>query len=271
MSEVTEEQPTESAPAPEPAVQSPEPTPSPEPAPAEVPLDDLLAEFSNNTTPAPEPAQPSELDNLLAELQQSNEQQQLNEKLGEVGRENAALRQQMEQEKFNKEYTEFSDSIQKELPSWLPPDFADTQLTMAAIKNPDLVFAFKNRDCDRQKVHQELLKVETALASAQRNPILAQQLGEQHIRQLFAYGHQLGLMLNSRAMIDRAKRDVLKRGDSVPRPPDEAQEIHDVVAAAVRGAGGKMDAKEPAPQWGNLSTNEYRAEIRKRYGYDPLT
>jgi hypothetical protein len=138
-----------------------------------------------------------------------------------------------------------------------------------AVKNPALVQAFQNRNCDRAAVDAELRKVETALAAMKRNPYLAQQVGEEGVRQLFVRGHQLGAMLNAKEMISRARRDVIRKGKAVPGPIDDfATETRAAVAAAVRGAGGKVQT-EPMPKLGGLSQAEYRNYVKSNYGFDP--
>jgi hypothetical protein len=275
MSEVIDEQPVA---VPEP-VQSPETGQVPEtsttvaePAPAEVPLDDLLAEFSNNTTPAPEPMQPNELEQLLAELQQENEQQQLNEKMGVVAQENAALRQQIEDAKSEKDFADFSSKLQAELPDHVDPEYARTHLlNMAATDTSgSLLAAWRYRDLtmeQRRAADLELRQIERGLAFLQTHPHLADQ---QKIQWLTQRGYQLGLAINSVQILAKARRAVFANAGKVLKPYDpEATETHDVVAAAVRSAGGKADMKEPPLKLGNLSTNEYRRHVRDTYGFDP--
>ncbi len=43
----------------------------------------------------------------------------------------------------------------------------------------------------------------------------------------------------------------------------------DAVAAAVRGSRGNGDVESPAPNYGDMTDAEFKADVKKRYGYTP--
>ena len=53
------------------------------------------------------------------------------------------------------------------------------------------------------------------------------------------------------------------------RPDPNLTEDREVVAAAVRGASTNRAPETPPPNFSQMSHNEYRNEVRQKYGFDP--
>ena len=71
-------------------------------------------------------------------------------------------------------------------------------------------------------------------------------------------GNKLGLMMNSRKLLNGAWADVVKRARKVAPPIDEEMTATRAeISAAVRGASAPIPAERP-PNLGAMSTQEYR-------------
>jgi hypothetical protein len=89
---------------------------------------------------------------------------------------------------------------------------------------------------------------------------------QRRIAALHQYVQQLGLALNSREIIKRATREIIKRGEA-HKPIDEtATAEHDAVCSAVRGASGKA-SPEPPPNFGNMSDKELSKYTKEHFGF----
>src|SRR5262249_24409721 len=72
---------------------------------------------------------------------------------------------------------------------------------------------------------------------------------------------------------DQCKRYVQKSLDKMhetarrPRIDVDATETHEVVAAAVRGGRGKVDANPPMPNLGNMSDKELNKFTKENFGF----
>jgi len=243
-----------------------------EPAAASDDLDGALAEYEA-AVPQAEPGEaviPSDDDgdmqklaaDALAEYQQQQQQGQPDNRLAELQGENAQLRHAAWVESEKADFGKFTADIQTELPEHLPTDYAETQLMAAAAKNPELAAAWELRNSDRRAVDLELSKVERALAQLQNNPAA----DRKKVAALMQYGYRLGLAYNSREILKRARADIVNRGREI-RPIDpEATADYEMVAQAVRGAGGKV-AAEPAPDLSKMSDAELRKYTQDNYGF----
>jgi hypothetical protein len=177
--------------------------------------------------------------------------------------ENQQLKQFVTHQRDVRDFGRLAAEVQSKLPDHLPSDYAETQLLAAAINNPTLQAAFDYRNCDRRAVDRELRQAEAALAHFARNP---QAAAPQQVEWLTQHSRQLGLALNSQAILNRAVRDVIKRAES-HKPLDEtATADHDAVAASVRGASGKA-SPEPPPNFGNMSDAELRRYTKTNFGF----
>jgi hypothetical protein len=275
----------------DPAASVPAPADQSAPAPdAQPTLDDSLAEYERATA-QPEPtAQPAanydEIDKLLEELskpggapldgsplfgqqvsdaqqQVQAEQQRAVEQLSALQSENAQLRAYAQRAVDQADFGKLTSEVQSRLPSHLPEDFAVTALKSMAVDRPELVLAFDTRHVDRRAVAAELRQVEAALFWQQRNPSAAD---PGYAAQLQQYRGQLNVALHGREILNRAVREVVQRGQA-HRPIDpEATEMHDVVAAAVRGASGKA-SPEPPPNFGQMSDRQLREYTKTNFGF----
>jgi hypothetical protein len=172
------------------------------------------------------------------------------------------LRAHVQREADERDFRQLTSEIQSRLPAHLPPDYAEAELWSLAARNPALVAAFDYRNVDPRAADTELRKVEAALQHLGRDPTA----NPQEVTQLTQLGHRLGLALNAKKIIDRAKSEVLMRANSVKPIDPAATEIHDVVAAAVRGASGKI-SPEPPPAFGNMSDKELSRYTKEHFGF----
>jgi hypothetical protein len=257
------------------------------PAPAADPIDESLREFETATArpasqsadqpveqPSPATAAPpakDDLDKLLDELSQPAApwaaqfapgtleavQQQQEQQFNAVQSENFQLRQHIQRATDQADLDKLTAELQSRLPPHLPEDFAVTQLKSMAVDRPELVLAFDYRSADRRAVDQELRRVEQ---------VYNQTTDPAQRAQLQQYGNRLGIALNSREILNRAVREVVKRGRA-HHPIDEiATADHDAVAASVRGASGKAQP-EPPPNLGQMSDKQLREYTRTNFGF----
>lgn len=228
-------------------------------------LEESLAEF-DAAVPKAEPGEASDdgdMQKLAADaLTEYQQQGQTDQRLAELQGENAQLRNKIWQESEQRDFKGLVADVQSKLPEHLPQDWAEKELIVAATKNPELRFAFDNRNVDRNAVATELRKVEVALSQMQRMPGVDQQ----KLNALYQYGYRLGLALNSKEIIRRATRDIVDRGRDIREVDHEMTENYYAVAQAVRHQGGKV-AAEPPPNLGKMSNREFENYTRDNYGY----
>jgi hypothetical protein len=192
-----------------------------------------------------------------------HQQLQAQEQFNSLQNENLQLRGHIQAAADQRDLDRLTGQLQSKLPDHLPPDYAATALKSMALDHPELVIAFDARHVNRAAIDRELRQVEQTLSQLQRNPNGAD---PQQIAELTQYGRRLGCMLNSREILKRATRAVIKAAEG-HRPIDpEATAEHDAVAAAVRGQSGKAQP-EPPPNFGNMSDKELSKYTREHFGF----
>jgi hypothetical protein len=215
----------------------------------------LVEEFSQPSGPGQSP--------LFTHGADVHQQAQAQDQFSALQNENAQLRAHMQRAADQADLDRLSAEVQKRLPDNFPGDYATTALKSMAMDHPELVLAFDARHANRAAIDRELRQVEQTLSQLQRNPNGAD---PQQIAELTQYGRRLGCMLNSREILKRATRAVIKSAESHrPIDPDATAE-HDAVAAAVRGSSGKA-SPEPPPNFGNMSDAELRRYTKQNYGF----
>jgi hypothetical protein len=153
--------------------------------------------------------------------------------------------------------------LQKQLPSFVPPDYAEMKLRSLA-HDPELCLAFDLRNVDKRAAHLELAKVGVALTQLQQNP----QADAAQIRQLQEYGHRLQVAVNAPAILRKARLDIINEAAQLKPPIDEDTTAWRAeIAASMRGASMPVDWKEPAPYFSRMSDAEFRDITRKNYGF----
>jgi hypothetical protein len=218
-------------------------------------LDSLLQEFDAKTAVADPPPEsdannvgqdgqaPNEIEQLLQEFQQptqnlsAHDWEAYNKLTGEVSSLRAAEHRRAELEAF----TKYADELQTQMPSWAPPDCARLRLESLA-HDPTIAAAWDLRGADPKAANLELQKVQVALFQLQQNPAA----DPKQVQALQQYGQRLQVAVNSPAILRKARLDIINEARKLPKPIDEdATQVHLDVAAAVRGASGPLDLKDP--------------------------
>jgi hypothetical protein len=163
----------------------------------------------------------------------------------------------------------FSKKLQAECGVNVPDDFARTALLAAAMERPELQIAWQHRHITDEQLRaadaefRQLESLYNRVLAAPDDP-----RKQQALAQMYQRGQELGLMMNSRKILNNVWRDVQKRASKVAPPIDElATADRDAVAFAVREAHSG-DIPEPPVQWGNLSAAEGRKKSRELFGFD---
>jgi hypothetical protein len=236
-------------------------------------LDSLLAEFDAATSkPADEPAQDNtgqdatELAKLIDDLGSSQERQQIERLTDEIG----SLRAAEADRQSRADFEGFAAKLQKELGPHVDERFARTNLLAALAERPELATVWQYRHASDEQLRaadREFRQLEALYNRTLAAPDDPRK--QQAIAALEQRGWQLGLMLNSRAILNKVWRDVQKKASKVLPPIDvEATADHDMVAQSVRD-GSTPILPEPPVKWGNLSAREGRERIKQDFGFDP--
>jgi hypothetical protein len=242
-------------------------------------LDDLLAEYDAKTRQA-EPAASDnqlpqdgtsqdasgELDELLAQLSgPSPDQQRIEQLTGEIG----SLRAQELERQSRADFDGFSKKLQSELGPNVDENFARTNLLAAYADRPELAVVWANRHVTDEQLRaadREFQELEALYHQAQcisnDDPRKAQAISWLERR-----GYQLGLLMNSRKILNDLWRDVQKRAAKVAPPIDElATADRDAVVFAVREASSG-DLPAPRINFATMSDREFAEFTRKNYGF----
>jgi hypothetical protein len=238
----------------------------------------VLKDFDQQTAPPPEAApdntvqngqaQGDQIDQLLAELSGPTPEQQ---KIGELEGQLNSLQQQAFQKAELAAFDDACSKLQHELVDLglnIDERFVKTNLQAMSVENPALEPAFRYRNltpdqlraADLEFKQRERQYNQWALA-----PDSPQK--QQTMTALYRRGEELGLMLNSKSILQNARKQVVDRARSIPPALDyDAMETRADIAQAMRGASRPVNFKEPAPDFNGMSDNEYRNFIRKEYG-----
>jgi len=186
--------------------------------------DALISEFDQKTaTPEPDNATEQgvgengavsndELDNFIASLSApSADQQRIGQLTGELDGLKAQIRAAEELKAFN----EFSDDLQKQLPSWLPEDYARVKLESLA-HDPVARLAWDTRNIDPKAAALDLAHVQFALKQLQGNP----NADPAKVRELNQLAYQLNVAANSAAILRQARNMILKEANGLKPPID---------------------------------------------------
>jgi hypothetical protein len=245
-------------------------SPTPPEATPDSDLDSLLAEFDAKTAQQPgvpeqAPGNPGEqstdttLDELLAGLDNSADEKRISDLQGQVD----ALQTEAHRARELEAFSEFADDLQKQLPQWCPPDYAEMKLRSLA-HNPELCLAFDLRNVDRKAANLELQKVQAALWQLQQNP----QADPTRVQQLQQYGQRLEIAVAAPGILRKARLDIINEAAKLKPPIDEDQTAWRAeIAASMRGASMPLDFKDPPPNFGQMSDAEFRDFTRKNYGF----
>ena len=187
-------------------------------------IDDLLAEYDAKTRQA-EPADNAdadgnipngtnqdasgELDELLAQLSgPSPDQQRIEQLTGEIG----SLRAAELERQSRADFDGFSKKLQAELGPNVDQDFARTYLLAAYADRPELAIVWANRHVTDEQLRaadREFQHLEVLYHQAQRAPDDPRK--QQALAAMEQRGYQLGLLMNSRKILNDLWRDVQKR------------------------------------------------------------
>ena len=208
-----------------------------------------------------------ELDKLLADLSgPSPDQQRITALEGEIGSLHAAELERQSRVDFEG----FSKKLQAECGNNVDESFARTNLLAALAERPELGIVWQHRHVTDEQLRAaelEFQQLEVLHMRAQQAPDDPRK--QQAIAALEQRGYQLGLMLNSRKILNDVWRDVQKRAEKVKPPIDvEATADRAAVAFHVRQAHSG-DIPEAPVRWGQLSGKDFRAKVIKDHGFDP--
>jgi hypothetical protein len=216
-------------------------------------LDALLQEFQDKTAPKPELEPANEPDRgIPAENVSTGESldQQIADLLGpdpkvaELTGQLNDLQAQIHRQEELKAFNEFADTLQKQMPSWLPEDYARVKLESLA-HDPVARLAWETRSIDPKAAALDLAHVQFALK---------QTTDPKQIAELNKLAFQLNVAANSAAILRQARNHILNEAKKLPPPiSEEATQIHDDVAWAVRQAQ-HGDIPEPQVDLGKLRT-----------------
>jgi len=241
-------------------------------APASDDLDQLLADFDNATKrqaesepasdntgqeDAPVQVSDSDLDKFIAELSgPSADQQRIGQLTGELDGLKAQIRAAEELKAFN----EFAGDLQKQLPSWLPEDYARVKLESLA-HDPVARLAWETRSIDPKAAAVDLAHVQFALK---------QTTDPKQVQELRKLEYQLSVAANSASILRQARNQIIKEANGLKPPIDpEATADRDAIAQAIREGQGPINVPDPPVQWGRLSGKEFREKVIRDHGFDP--
>jgi hypothetical protein len=143
---------------PEPPAAEPAPVSPPEPIPAEPSLEDLLAQFDQETASSTAPAPTSDpLETQEPAAPEVNGDVKFQE----------AYRQELWYQQERMALDEQCAKLQERLPDYLPPDYAKSELIAMSIQDPRLEVAWQARNHDPAAIRAELTRAETALRQMQ--------------------------------------------------------------------------------------------------------
>jgi hypothetical protein len=238
-------------------------SPTPPEATPDSDLDSLLAEFDAKTQsdqpPTTETEQPRDnaIDELLAGY--SADEKRISDLQGQVD----TLQMEAHRAKELDAFSEYASDIQAQLPSWLPPDWAETKLRSLA-HDKELCLAFDLRAVDRKAANFELQKVQAALWQLQQNP----QADPARVKQLNDYAYRLNVAVTAPAILRKARLDIINAAARLKPPIDEDTTAWRAeIAASMRGASMPLDFKDPPPNFGQMSDAEFRDYTKRNYGF----
>jgi hypothetical protein len=251
------------------------PTPAPDPSPPEQDFNSVLDEYvAANPTPQEEQPPADDWERTLAELMgpksdplQDLANEQARNQIAELQGENARLLAEQRREIDQRDFDRFALELQSELPSHLPSNYAANALWAAAAKDKNLVAAFDARNMDVKAADAEFRKLEVLYNQVVRSPDNDPRK-QSALAVLYQRGEQLGLIMNSREILRRARSDIVKQAREWKPIDEEQTQIRAEVAAAVRGASVKI-APEREPNYGQMDGPEGRRAVKERYGFDP--
>jgi hypothetical protein len=243
---------------------------TPEPSSAPAPnndIDDALAEYEAANPPPVEVdgEMQDEASAALRDMDASAVSGHADARIAELQNRNAALEAHIHREQESAAFRGFASDLQKQLPEHLPADYAETSLMALGAQNPELAFAWDNRNADRRAADLELTRVERALTQLQQSP----NARPQQIAALTEYGYKLGLILNAPKILQHASAEIVRRGKAHVNYDPDLSADRMAVAAAVRGASGPVDFKEPSPDYSQMDSVEGRRKVKEQFGFDP--
>jgi hypothetical protein len=235
-------------------------------------LDDLLADYDaavNKQSQSEEiaPQETSDFDKQINELlgYDPADRQRIEQLTGEIG----SLRAAELERQSRADFDGFSKKLQAELGPNVDENFARTNLLAAYADRPELAIVWANRHVTDEQLRaadREFRELEALYHQAQRvsndDPRKAQAISWLERR-----GYQLGLLMNSRKILNDLWRDVQKRAAKVAPPIDElATTDRDAVVFAVREASSG-DLPAPLVNFATMSDREFAEYTRKHYGF----
>jgi hypothetical protein len=247
-------------------------------APASDDLDSLLAEFDAVTSkPTESESSPDntgqavsndELDKFIAELGgPTADQKRIGELEGEIG----SLRAAELDRQARADFEGFSKKLQAELGPNVDDQFARTNLLAALAERPELAVVWQHRHISDEQLRaadQEFRQLEALYQRVVQAPPDPRK--QQAIAMLEQRGQQLGLLMNSRKILNDVWRDVVKRAKKAPPEIDiEATLDRDMIAQSIRDGQGPAVIPEAPVRWGSLSAKEGREKVLRDYGFDP--
>jgi hypothetical protein len=241
--------------------------PAPEPS-----LDDLLAQYdagtkqepsgdhdpSGNVGPKDTPAPDDSVDALIASLHADTER--ANKLEGEL----ASLKSEAHRQQEIAAFDSYSSEIQSRLPETVPPDYAKNALLAAASSDPNLVAAWDTRNVPAAERAQAPALLQQAIQlyqQIQRSPD-SDPRKVQALNWIVQRGRYLEAVVHGPGILRKATLDIERKARDFQPLDSEAMQIKADVAFAMKGASTKV-LKEPEPNWGQMSSQEYRQEVKR--------
>jgi hypothetical protein len=209
-----------------------------------------------------------ELDKFIADLSgPTAEQKRIGELEGEIG----SLRNAELERQSRADFEGFARKLQAECGNNVDDQFARTALLSAAMERPELQIAWQHRHITDEQLRaadQEFRQLESLYQRVVQAPPDPRK--QQAVAMLEQRGYQLGLLMNSRKILNDVWRDVVKRAKKAPPEIDiEATLDRDMIAQSIRDGQGPAVIPQAPVRWGSLSAKEGREKVLRDFGFDP--
>jgi len=250
--DVIEEEKLETVPAELPTEAAPEPSDD---------LDRLLQEYQAATDKPVEAVSdqeaPADLDQQLQDLLGPDP------KVAELQGQLNDLRTRVRAAEELKAFNEFAGDLQKQLPSWVPEDYARVKLESLA-HDPVARLAWETRHIDPKAASLDLAHVQHALMRLQADP----NADPAKVQELNRLGYQLSVAANSASILRQARNQIIKEANALKPPIDpEATADRDAIAQAIREGQGPINIPEAPPNFATMSDREFKDFTRRHYGF----
>jgi hypothetical protein len=234
---------------PEPPAAEPAPVSPPEPE-AELSLEQLLAQFDQETASTAPAATPDPLETQEPAAPVVN---------GDGGFQEAYQRELWYQNE-RVALEEYCGKLQEKLGDTLD---AKSEIIAMSVQDPRLEVAWQARNHDPAAIRAELTKAEAALRQMQMFPNVDPKLVADQKHWLW----QLQVAANAKDIIWQAERAVIKKAHARKPVDQDASEDRAAVVAAVRGASDAHPPADPPPNFAYMSDQELREYTRKNFGF----